>query len=72
MPKVPKSFRFEENDLKKLGKVHEWYMNQYKNSVADMNMYNLYKWSEAQTIAVLIRDKYEELVNEKQIDKIEN
>lgn len=59
--KKPKSFRFNEEDIKKMEKVHEYYKSQYETRVIGSNMNDLYKWSEAQTLAVLIRDRYEEL-----------
>lgn len=68
--KKPKSFRFDEDVITKLDKVHEWYKNRYENNVAEINMYNLYKWSEAQTLSVLIRDKYEELLENGEIENI--
>lgn len=60
--KKPKSFRFNEDDLKKLSIVHEYFKSRYELEVKGSNMDNLYKWSEAQTLAVLIRDRYEELL----------
>lgn len=65
--KRPKSFRFNEDDIEKLLKVHEYYKSEYETRVEGSNMNDLYKWSEAQTIAVLIRDRYEELVESGQI-----
>lgn len=68
----PKSFRFKESDIEKLKLIHEYYKNQYSTRVQGSNMNDLYKWSEAQTIAVLIRDNYEMLVSEGKIKSIEN
>lgn len=70
--KKPKSFRFNEEDVQKLIKVHEYYKTKYEVRVENINMNNLYRWSEAQTLAVLIRDRYEELVAKGEIKKLEN
>lgn len=70
--KKPKSFRFAEPDVKKLNAVHEYYKDTYTTRVEGSNMNDLYKWSEAQTIAVLIRDRYEELLEQGKVKKLEN
>jgi hypothetical protein len=68
----PKSFRFAEQDLKKLNAVHEYYKNEYETRVEGSNMNNLYKWSEAQTVSVLVRDRFEELVKAGKLNDIED
>jgi hypothetical protein len=68
--KKPKSFRFHEDDLYKLKMVHKYYKNKYETQVKNSNMNNLYKWSEAQTLAVLIRDRYQELRKNGELEKI--
>jgi hypothetical protein len=67
--KKTKSFRFNEDDLVKMEKVHKFYKDNYEERVSQSNMDNLHKWSYAQTLAVLIRDRYEELIKQ---GKIEN
>lgn len=67
MSKKPKSFRFNEEDVKKLDKVHAYFKGNYSARISSDNMDNLHKWSEAQTIAVLIRNKYDELVKQGEI-----
>jgi hypothetical protein len=64
----PKSFRFAEPDLKKLNAVHEYYKKEYETRVEGSNMNDLYKWSEAQTLSVLVRDRYEQLIKEGKIE----
>jgi hypothetical protein len=59
--KTAKSFRFNEEDIKKLEVVHKYYKDNYEERVKQSHMDNLHKWSYAQTLAVLIRDKYEEI-----------
>lgn len=67
--KQPKSFRFNEDDIKKLKVIHQYYKDKYEVRVQGSNMNNLHRWSEAQTLAVLIRDRYEELINSGEIEK---
>lgn len=62
MVKVAKSYRFDETDLKLLDEVHNYYKNKYESQVSGSNMGRLLNWSYAQTLAVLIRDRHEELV----------
>lgn len=69
--KKPKSFRFNTEDVEKLQKVHDYFKSEYETRVEGSNMNNLHRWSEAQTIAVLVRDRYEELVNKGLIKPIE-
>ncbi len=69
--KKPKSFRFNEDDIKKMKVVHTYYKNKFEVRVQGSNMNDLYKWSEAQTLAVLIRDRYEELVEKGEIEPLE-
>lgn len=68
--KKPKSFRFNEFDVKKLAEIHKYYKNNYEARVEGSNMNDLYNWSEAQTLAVLIRDRYEELLEKGVIEEI--
>ena len=70
--KKPKSFRFDEKDVAKLLQVHAYYKQKYETRVEGSNMNDLYRWSEAQTLAVLIRDRYEQLVEAKEITSIED
>jgi hypothetical protein len=72
MGKVPKSFRFNPEDVKKLDKVHAYMKRTYSRNTSSDNMNNLHKWSEAQTISVLIRNKYQELVESGDIEPIED
>jgi hypothetical protein len=67
MTKKPKSFRFNEEDVNKLEKVHAYFKSNYSARVSTDNMDNLHRWSEAQTIAVLIRNKHDELVRQGEI-----
>lgn len=69
--KTAKSFRFNETDLRKLEEVHEYYKSDYDARVETANMDNLHEWSYAQTVAVCIRDRHEQLVKEGKI-KAEN
>lgn len=66
--KKPKSFRFNVEDIKKLDKVHQYYKDEYEITVIGSNMNDLHKWTEAQTLAVLIRDKYEELKGKGEVE----
>ena len=68
--KVPKSFRFNEDDVEKLESIHTYYKHKYETRVKNSNMNNLYRWSQAQTLAVLVRDRFEELLNKGEIKKL--
>jgi len=69
--KKPKSFRFNEDDVEKLNIIHNYFKNKYETRVKNSNMNDLYRWTQAQTLAVLIRDRYEELIEEEKIEPIE-
>lgn len=69
--KKPKSFRLDEKDILKLEKVHNWYKKNHESLNAGANMNNLYKWSEGMTVALLIRDKYTDLLEDNEITPIE-
>lgn len=69
--KKPKSFRFDSSDVKKLDTLHEHYKNEFMENLP-VQMRDLYKWSEAQTIALLVRERYEELLADGKIKEIED
>lgn len=71
MTKKPKSFRFNEDDIKKMNTVHDYYKSKHQTVVIGSNMNDLHKWSEAQTIAMLVRDKYVELLESGEVKEIE-
>ncbi|CDQ21731.1 hypothetical protein [Halobacillus karajensis] len=69
--KIPKSFRLSPTDLKKLEKVDRYYKNNYDARVESGNMDNLHDWTPAQTVSVMIRDKFEEFYGRKELNEQE-
>jgi hypothetical protein len=72
MTKQTKSFRFAPMDIKKLDIVHDYYKGNYEARVSVSNMDNLHKWTQAQTLAVCIRDRYEELLAKGVVEQVED
>lgn len=66
--KIVKSFRIDEKDNEKLMTIHQLYKLRHSAIVASGNMHNMYQWSIASTLQVLIRDVYQKLREDGFID----
>lgn len=65
------STRISADDKKRLELVNEFYKEKYELAAKEENIEGLFEWTTANTIAMLIRERYKELANESRIVSIE-